>query len=154
LILENIVPLGENKDQVYLTGLGDHRLSRTHLFQPGKAPVNVIVPDNAWELGYSSLPVQDDLHLAGLSRRTGWNEQAQRRRFETVLLPGGNGRLCPLAGSVPGRLAGRTADVFPGKISVRHRRNLRRQPLPAQRPAVDPPRLCHAPHHGLGPAVL
>ncbi len=88
-ILENVVPLGGNKEQVYITGLGDHRLSRTHLFRPGKAPVNVIVPDNAWELGYSSIPAADTLSLAGLSRRTGWNEQAQRRRFETVLLPGG-----------------------------------------------------------------
>lgn len=89
LVLENIVPLGENKEQVYLTGLGDHRLSRTHLFRPGKAPVNVIVPDNAWELGYGSAAINDTLNLAGLSRRTSSNEQAQRRRFETILLPGG-----------------------------------------------------------------
>lgn len=90
LILENVVPLGENKDEVYITGLGDHYLSRTHLFRPGRAPVNVIVPDNAWELGYGSVKVENDLHLAGLSRRTSWNEQAQRRRFETILLPNGS----------------------------------------------------------------
>lgn len=89
LILKNLVPLGENKDEVYITGLGDHWLSRTHLFLPGKAPVNVIVPDNAWELGYSSRQVDKNLHLAGLSRRTSWNANAQRKRFETILLPGG-----------------------------------------------------------------
>lgn len=89
LTLENVLPLSPSAAEVYITGLGDHWLSRTHLFRPGHGPVNVIVPDNAWELGYGSIPLNDSVHLSGLSRRSTWNEQAQRRRFETILLPQG-----------------------------------------------------------------
>lgn len=87
LKLHNIVPLGEDASRVYITGLGDHYLSRTHLFRPGFGPVNVIVPDNAWELGYAGLNL-GELKIAALSRRIAW-ENASRRRFETFVYPGG-----------------------------------------------------------------
>ena len=45
--IHNVVPMGIDSSHVYITGLGEHDLSRTHLFRPGKAPVNIIVPDNA-----------------------------------------------------------------------------------------------------------
>lgn len=90
LLLDNFVPFGEHPDKVYITGLGDHWLSRTHLFRPGLAPVNVIVPDNAWELGFSFQPIPNsEQSLVGLSRRISWDQGAQRRRFETLLPPGG-----------------------------------------------------------------
>ncbi len=88
ITLHNVVPLGENPEKVYITGLGDHYLSRTHLFRPGFQPVNVIIPDNAWELGFSELNLADT-KIAALSRRTSW-ENATRRRFETILFPGGS----------------------------------------------------------------
>ena len=87
LKLHNVVPLGEDPERVYITGNGNHYLSRTHLFRPGYQPVNVIVPDNAWELGYSELDV-GNVRIAALSRRESWNN-AQRRRFETFLNPEG-----------------------------------------------------------------
>ncbi|MEN8115556.1 MAG: SUMF1/EgtB/PvdO family nonheme iron enzyme [Bacteroidota bacterium] len=87
LKLHNVVPLGENPEYVYITGKGNHYLSRTHLFRPGYKPVNVIVPDNAWEMGYSELAFGEN-KIAALSRRTGW-ENTSRRRFETYLYPGG-----------------------------------------------------------------
>lgn len=87
ITLHNIVPMGENPERVYITGLGDHYLSRTHLFRPGYKPVNVIVPDNAWELGYSEMDL-GEIKIAALARRTNW-ENATRRRFETILFPGG-----------------------------------------------------------------
>jgi len=87
ITLHNVVPLGENPERVYITGLGDHYLSRTHLFRPGFQPVNVIVPDNAWEMGYSELDL-GETKFATLSRRTNW-ENAVRRRFETIVYPGG-----------------------------------------------------------------
>jgi gamma-glutamyl hercynylcysteine S-oxide synthase len=90
LRLHNVVPLGEDSNRVYITGLGDHSLSRTHLFRPGYKPVNVIVPDNSWELGYSALRT-GEIRLAALTRRTGW-QNAVRRRFETAILPGGEVR--------------------------------------------------------------
>lgn len=84
----NVVPFGESPGHTYITGKGDHWLSRTHLFRPGYAPVNVIVPDNAWPLGYSSFKLNDELGLCALVRRT-QSENAQRKRFETLLYPGG-----------------------------------------------------------------
>jgi len=91
LKLHNIVPFAPTSAEIYITGRGDHRLSRTHLFRPGKVPVNVIVPDNAWDLGYINLDLPDGTHLFALSRRIpdSW-KNANRRRFETILNPGGS----------------------------------------------------------------
>lgn len=91
LNLQNIVPFGKNPDHVYITGKGDHELSRSHLFRPGYEPVNVILPDNAWELGFSAINLEDGKGICALMRRTGWDKQkAQRRRFETLLFPDGS----------------------------------------------------------------
>ncbi len=86
LRLSNVLPFGRDPNYPYITGLGDHPLSRTHLFLPGRKPVNVIVPDNAWELGWAFRPP-----VAGLSRRDVPSiVKGVRRRFETVLYPGGS----------------------------------------------------------------
>jgi formylglycine-generating enzyme required for sulfatase activity len=82
----NIVPFGEDSARVYITGLGRHRLSRTHLFRPGFKPVNVIVPDNAWNLGFSEIQTVDS-DICALSRRTS-SDKAQIKRFENMLIPG------------------------------------------------------------------
>lgn len=88
--LENVVPFTEGLDRVYITGKGKHYLSRTHLFVPGRQPVNVIVPDNAWDLGYSSFELSKDLHVASLVRRDRESiKKGSRTRFETKLFPGG-----------------------------------------------------------------
>lgn len=86
--LRNVVPLGESKNHVYITGLGNHSLSRAHLFRPNFAPVNVILPDNAWELGFSAVTMADK-NVCALMRRVKW-EKATRRRFETILPPNGS----------------------------------------------------------------
>lgn len=89
--LENVVPFGEGKDRVYITGKGKHGLSRTHLFVPNKQPVNVIVPDNAWELGFSTFSISDQWQVASLVRRNRDNlVKGTRSRFETKLFPGGS----------------------------------------------------------------
>ena len=91
LKLHNVVPLGASADHVYITGKGDHYLSRTYLFRPGYAPVNVIVPDNAWELGFSAITTSDGKSLAALTRRDKSSiKNGQRGRFETTLNPGGS----------------------------------------------------------------
>jgi len=88
--LANVVPFGTSTNEVYITGLGNHRLSRTHIFLPGRTPVNVIVPDNAWELGFRVMQLSDSVHVYGLARRDiSTLQQGLRRRFETVLYPGG-----------------------------------------------------------------
>jgi len=89
--LSNVVPFGINDKSVYITGKGSHELSRTHLFLPGKLPVNIIVPDNAWELGFSGLKLDNGMSVCALVRRDVKSlEKATRRRFETVIAPGGS----------------------------------------------------------------
>jgi formylglycine-generating enzyme required for sulfatase activity len=89
--LRNVLPIGNDGTVPHITGLGNHPLSRTHLFLPGKIPVNVICPDNAWELGFSFVPVSDNRSRVSLSRRDPASiRNGQRRRFETVLYPGGS----------------------------------------------------------------
>ncbi len=89
--LKNILPFDKNSRQAYITGKGDHRLSRTHLFLPGKLPVNVIVPDNAWELGYNSMLLNNNLSVYGFSRRVIESLlKGKAKRFETILYPSGS----------------------------------------------------------------
>ncbi|MEI6143905.1 MAG: SUMF1/EgtB/PvdO family nonheme iron enzyme, partial [Mariniphaga sp.] len=91
VLLHNIVPFGESANRVYITGKGDHGLSRTHLFRPGFEPVNVIVPDNAWELGFSTVELSNNKKVCALVRRSKDSVQkGKRRRFETELFPGGS----------------------------------------------------------------
>lgn len=101
LKLENIVPFGEAPGNVYITGQGKNGLSRTHLFRPGSQPVNVIVPDNAWELGFNSISLDNNLQLAALTRRK-TVEKGRRSRFETWLYPGGSAQFTIYAEVVQG----------------------------------------------------
>jgi gamma-glutamyl hercynylcysteine S-oxide synthase len=91
LRLSNVVPFGRSEKSVYITGLGNHRLSRTHLFLPNRKPVNIIVPDNAWELGYSGIRLNDTLSVFGFTRRIeSSSKNIKQKRFETILAPGGS----------------------------------------------------------------
>jgi len=91
LLLHNVVPFGRLEDQVYITGRGKHSLSRAHLFRPGFDPVNVILPDNSWESGFSAFLAADSVNLCGLIRRERESvKEGKRRRFETELYPGGS----------------------------------------------------------------
>jgi gamma-glutamyl hercynylcysteine S-oxide synthase len=88
LILENFIPFGGLEGQIFISGKGKHPLSRSHLFRPNYDPVNVILPDNAWELGYASIQ-KGSMGIASLLRRKYWENGAIRRRFETILPSGG-----------------------------------------------------------------
>ena len=88
--LGNVLPLDVSKSNFQITGLGNHSLSRAHLFIPGRSPINVILPDNAWELGYTDYKV-GDLEFFALSRRSVPTiQKGTRKRFETILFPGGS----------------------------------------------------------------
>ncbi len=89
LRISNFVPFGEDENHVYITATGPWALARAKLFRPGHGPVNVTLPDNAWELGYTSFPIDNQISVCALARRTGWNN-AQRRRYETIVEPGGD----------------------------------------------------------------
>ncbi|MBE0640294.1 MAG: formylglycine-generating enzyme family protein [Bacteroidales bacterium] len=89
LRISNFVPFGENENHVYITATGPWALARAKLFRPGFGPVNVTLPDNAWELGYASFPIDEGSSVCALARRIGWTK-AQRRRYETIVEPGGD----------------------------------------------------------------
>jgi len=89
LSVKNILPFGKRPQHVYITGNGNHPLSRTYLFQPGVSPVNIIVPDNAWNLGYTSVSLAAGYNIYAFVRRKSL-DNGIRRRFENVLYPGGS----------------------------------------------------------------
>ncbi|MEI6274380.1 MAG: formylglycine-generating enzyme family protein [Prolixibacteraceae bacterium] len=90
LWLTNVVPFGFSADKICVTGKGDHPLSRSYLFRPGFDPVNCILPDNAWELGFTDFQVNDGVKIAALTRRLRDHmEKSVRHRFETEMAPGG-----------------------------------------------------------------
>jgi iron(II)-dependent oxidoreductase len=86
VILSNVVPFGEEKSSVYITGYGPPDLARACLFRPGLRPLRVILPDNAWEMGYLSFAADKELSVCSIVRRQK-TEGGQKRRYETVLPP-------------------------------------------------------------------
>ena len=91
LTLDNVLPFEKLANNTYITGKGNHSLSRTHLFLPGKMPVNVIVPDNAWELGFNTLSLNAKISMYGFSRRDKQSlKEGKIKRFETLLYPRGS----------------------------------------------------------------
>ena len=91
--ISNVVPLGVAPDHVYIISAGPsdyaHRLSRSQLCRPGVGPIGVVLPDNAWELGFCDVPVADSRSLTAIARRTE-SGKADVRRFRTILEPGGS----------------------------------------------------------------
>ncbi len=86
LLISNVVPFGEDNSSVNITGDGPWDLARANLFRPGFRPVRVILPDNAWELGYTSFFAGYELSVCALARRVKI-EGGQRQRYETRLPP-------------------------------------------------------------------
>ena len=89
LVFENVIPFGGMPGQVFITSTGPWRLARAKLFRPGYAPVRVMLPDNAWEMGYGSTIISGGLSLCGIARRTGY-EGSERRRYKTLMPPDAN----------------------------------------------------------------
>ncbi|MCF8388657.1 MAG: formylglycine-generating enzyme family protein [Bacteroidales bacterium] len=86
LVLENVLPFGISDQHIYITGAGPWSLARTKLFRPAKIPLGVILPDNAWEMGYASIPTNADKSICAISRRTEI-KGAKRQRYKTILYP-------------------------------------------------------------------
>ena len=84
--ISNVVPFGEDTGTVYITGKGPSDLARAWLFRPGFQPVRVILPDNAWELGYSSFIAGKGYSVCSVARRTKV-EGGQKQRYVTLLPP-------------------------------------------------------------------
>lgn len=86
LFLSNVVPFGKSEDRLYLTASGPWSLARTKLFRPGLGAIGVILPDNAWETGYSEIRTETGHHLCAIARRTN-SEGGEKRRWYTKLPP-------------------------------------------------------------------
>jgi gamma-glutamyl hercynylcysteine S-oxide synthase len=84
--IADVVPFGEDISSVYITGRGPWELARAWLFRPGFSPVRVILPDNAWELGYCSFFAGKELSVCSLARRF-MTEGGLMQRYETALPP-------------------------------------------------------------------
>lgn len=85
--ISNVLPLGEDPGNIYITGKGPWNLARAYLHRPAYEPLRVILPDNAWELGFSIKQISDDSSLVTLARRA-VNDDAIARRYSTLLPPG------------------------------------------------------------------
>lgn len=91
VVLKNVLSFRKEELDVYITGQGDHPLSRAFLFVKGRMPVNVILPDNAWEYGFAWDQLRDSLKLLGVTRRkSNTIQNGKLSRFETTLFPGGS----------------------------------------------------------------
>ena len=88
ITISNVVPFGEDTESVYVTGSGPWDLARAWLNRPGYRPVRVILPDNAWEMGFMTYPVSYTRSVASIARRVKV-DGGSRGRYETVLPPGG-----------------------------------------------------------------
>ncbi len=92
LRLAEIVPLGESSERVFIRASGpsghQFRLSRSTLFRPGVGPIGVVLPDNAWELGFCDAAAGNGRSLVAIARRT-TSDSSDVRRFRTELKPGG-----------------------------------------------------------------
>lgn len=89
LEIENLVPFGNSDENTFITASGPWELARARLFRPGKSPVSLMLPDNVWELGYSSFSVNENTSLCALARRINWKDSA-RRRYSTLVFPNGS----------------------------------------------------------------
>ena len=89
VILENVVPFGQKNQNIYITGKGPWSLARAYLFRPNKEPVNIILPDNAWEMGYGAFETEENVSLCAIARRAAV-ENGRKGRYKTYLYPGGN----------------------------------------------------------------
>ncbi|MCD4791322.1 MAG: hypothetical protein K8R37_15110, partial [Bacteroidales bacterium] len=88
IIIENLIPFGQSEDKIYITGTGPWALARTKLFRPGLEPVGVILPDNAWEMGYSSFELNEKKSLCAIARRKEV-KNGKKKRYKTLLYPNG-----------------------------------------------------------------
>jgi gamma-glutamyl hercynylcysteine S-oxide synthase len=93
-VISGVVPFGEGGDRVYIKAAGPsdfvHRLSRSQLFRPGLGPIGVVLPDNAWELGFCDVKGAGNSSVTAIARRTDDTLKADTRRFRTVLASGGH----------------------------------------------------------------
>lgn len=92
VMIENVVPFGESENHPYITAAGTkdwpQYLCRSRIFRPGYAPVGVVLPDNAWHLGWSDIETNEGKNISALARR-GKRENCDIDRWAATIKPGG-----------------------------------------------------------------
>ncbi len=92
LRIENVVPLGIHPSHTYITADGSYEwpgyLCRSKLFRPGHGPVGVVLPDNAWHMGFCSKPIDNHYTIAAICRRKE-RVSTDLTRWEAAIKPGG-----------------------------------------------------------------
>ncbi|MCL5029283.1 MAG: formylglycine-generating enzyme family protein [Bacteroidetes bacterium] len=84
----NLVPLGQSPEHIYITASAPWNLASSKIFRPGLGSIGVVLPDNAWELGYSAIGIGNDSSIAALARRTG-GKKTDFHRYSALIKPGG-----------------------------------------------------------------
>ncbi len=64
-----------------------HDLARACLFRPGFRPVRVILPDNAWELGYTSFPAGNKIFGLCSCKKNEGRRRSEEDDMKHVLPP-------------------------------------------------------------------
>ncbi len=85
----NLVPFGQSEDHIYITASAPWNLASSKIFRPGLGSIGVVLPDNAWSLGYSAVRINDSLSVFALARRKG-GKDTEFRRYSALVKPGGN----------------------------------------------------------------
>ena len=88
IVLENVVPFGATENHIFISSNGPRSLTRAMLFRPEKTPVSLILPDNAWEMGYGAIDLNGQYGLCAISRRTG-QDLSELQRYKSIVPPRG-----------------------------------------------------------------
>lgn len=88
LTLENVIPFSRDARDCFITAEGPWSLARTKLYLKNRVPVGVILPDNAWEMGYAAMKLGGDSSLAAIARRND-GDNIRRGRYKTTIYPEG-----------------------------------------------------------------
>ncbi len=83
-----LVPFGQSPHHIYITASAPWNLASSKIFRPGLGPVGVVLPDNAWSLGYSAIDIGKNRSIAVLARRMG-GKGTEFRRYSAFIKPGG-----------------------------------------------------------------
>ncbi|MGB8492436.1 MAG: hypothetical protein WCE64_15385, partial [Bacteroidales bacterium] len=86
--ISNVVPFGQDSTSVNITGKGPQDLARAYLFRPGYRPLRIILPDNAWEMGYTSFEAGNNISVCAIARRVKI-VRGEKQRYRTLLPPKG-----------------------------------------------------------------
>ena len=82
--IQNLIPFGKSGDHIYISASPPWNLASSKIFRPGLGEIGIILPDNAWSLGYSAIEFRNKKNIAALARRMG-GEKTDFRRYSASI---------------------------------------------------------------------